>query len=81
MSITVKILYPNKEDLISFQLADLNVRIGRSQKAEVTLQDNMCSGLHMPATSGRLCPGVRSAPRGRTNPGGHSRRCGGSTGP
>ncbi|MBT7611093.1 MAG: FHA domain-containing protein [Bacteriovoracaceae bacterium] len=47
MSIVVKVLFPNELDMISFELGDLNVRIGRSSKAEITLQDELCSGLHM----------------------------------
>ena len=47
MSIIIKILHPNKVDMISFELADLNVRIGRSSKAEITLEGTKCSGMHM----------------------------------
>jgi pSer/pThr/pTyr-binding forkhead associated (FHA) protein len=50
MSIIINILHPNKEDLISFELGNLNVRIGRSSKAEITLEGKKCSGLHM-----RIC--------------------------
>lgn len=47
MSIIVKILYPNKRDMVSFALDDLDVHIGRSSKCDITLEGSLLSSKHM----------------------------------
>ena len=47
MSVIVKILYPNRKDMVSFALDDLDVSIGRSSKCDITLEGSLLSSKHL----------------------------------
>jgi pSer/pThr/pTyr-binding forkhead associated (FHA) protein len=51
MSIKVKIIYPNKEDLVSFDLGISKVTIGRNPENDICLRDDILSGNHLTITN------------------------------
>lgn len=50
MSIIVKILYPNKEDLVAFEISGERITFGRHPECEICLRDDMMSNHHLRIT-------------------------------
>ena len=51
MSTIIKVIYPNKEDLVSFDIGNLKISVGRNPENDICLRDTILSGNHLTITS------------------------------
>ncbi|MBT7609552.1 MAG: FHA domain-containing protein [Bacteriovoracaceae bacterium] len=65
MSIIIKLIYPNKEDLIAFEIINMKITLGRNPENDISLRDNILSGNHL--TIGNLAGRITIEDLGSSN--------------